>query len=84
MCFKLYPHVVFTGTREFIDKLALASKFFAEHESTGVLEALSQVRSGYHCLLQTCLCCMIQAHVVSICAHPSKYMDMYMHVTQYN
>jgi hypothetical protein len=38
--------IICAETPSFIENLALASQFFAEHGSTGVLEALSQVRCG--------------------------------------
>ena len=40
---KTFVHISSVGTSEFFDNLARASQFFAENESTGVLDALSQV-----------------------------------------
>lgn len=40
-----FIYIVSVGSSEFFDKLARASQYLAEYESTGVLDALSQVRS---------------------------------------
>jgi hypothetical protein len=55
---KIFAHILYVGTSEFFDNMARASQFLAENESTGVLDALSQVRSTF-CMLtliknQTC------------------------------